>query len=88
MTDTATVSGSGPTPTGSVTFFLCQPNEVTAGGCVSPAGTQVGGAVTLVNGSATSASTNNTTTLGKYCWRAVYGGDGVYDGSEPHQRHH
>lgn len=82
VTDTATVSGSGPTPTGSVTFFLCQPSEVTAGGCEGTAGTQIGGAVQLVNGSATSAATTNTTTLGKYCWRAVYSGDAVYNGSD------
>jgi hypothetical protein len=82
VTDTATVSGSGPTPTGSVTFFLCQPNEVTAAGCPDPAGTQIGGAVQLVGGVATSAATTNTNTLGKYCWRAVYSGDGVYDGSD------
>ena len=44
VTDTVTVSGGPgqPTPTGTVTWFLCQPNEVTAGqGCVA-GGTQVG----------------------------------------------
>src|SRR3954453_9911531 len=41
--DLATVSavGSHPTPTGTMTFFLCNPSQVTAGGCVS-GGTQVG----------------------------------------------
>ena len=32
VSDTATVSGSGPTPTGTVDFFLCQPATVTANG--------------------------------------------------------
>ncbi|MDT4922032.1 MAG: hypothetical protein QOI15_2934, partial [Pseudonocardiales bacterium] len=73
--DVATVSpvGGRPTPTGSVTFFLCSPAQVTAGGCVS-GGTQVGGAVNLVAGSGTSANASGslTQTTGKYCWRAVY----------------
>ena len=81
VTDTATVSGSGPTPTGSVTFFLCQPSEVTSGGCEGTAGTQIGSAKPLSGGQATSDATTNTTTLGKYCWRAEYGGDTVYEPS-------
>src|SRR5262249_41708849 len=85
VTDTATVSGGAgqPTPTGTVTFFLCQPNEVTAGqGCVAPAGTQVGNAKTLSSGQATSDATTNTTAVGTYCWRAVYSGDNFYTGSD------
>ena len=41
-TDAATVSGGAgqPTPTGTVDFFLCQPAQVTAGGCEGSAGTQ------------------------------------------------
>jgi hypothetical protein len=83
VTDTATVSGSGATPTGTVTFFLCQPNQVTSGGCEGTAGTQVGSAVQLVSGSATSDAVSGatTTTLGKYCWRAEYSGDGLYEPS-------
>jgi hypothetical protein len=78
VSDTATVTGSGPTPTGTVSFFLCQPAEVTAGGCVGTAGTQVGAAKALSGGVATSASTTNTNTVGKYCWRAEYSGNGFY----------
>jgi uncharacterized repeat protein (TIGR01451 family) len=94
--DNATVTGiqTGPTPTGTVTFFLCGPdpdlaNDNTAGGCTT-GGTQVGGAITLIPGSgqpptATAQSalggTNLTNTIGKYCWRAVYSGDGFYLGS-------
>src|SRR5262249_34411545 len=74
VTDTATVSGSGLTPSGTVTFFLCQPSEVTSGGCEGTAGSQVGGVKTLVAGSATSDATTNTNTPGKYCWRAEYSG--------------
>src|SRR5262249_59572321 len=82
VTDTATVSGGAgqPTPTGTVAFFLCQPNEVTAGGCVT-GGTQIGGAITLANGQAQSAATTNTSAIGQYCWRAGYSGDSFYIGS-------
>jgi hypothetical protein len=78
VTDTATVSGSGPTPTGTVDFFLCQPSEVTAAGCPTGSGTKIGDTKTLSNGSATSDATTNTTAIGKYCWRAEYSGDGIY----------
>jgi hypothetical protein len=78
VTDTATVSGSGPTPTGTVDFFLCQPSEVTAGGCEGTAGTKIGETKTLVDGSATSDATTNTNTVGKYCWRAEYSGNVFY----------
>src|SRR5262249_59751729 len=68
--------------TGTVTFFVCQPNEVTAGqGCVAPAGTAIGSAKTLSSGQATSDATTNTTAVGTYCWRAEYSGDGFYNTS-------
>ena len=44
----------GHVPTGTVKFFLCQPADVTAGGCEGKAGTQVGtaaGGETLAGGS-------------------------------------
>ena len=73
--DVATVApvGNRPDPTGTVSFFLCKPSEVTAGGCVT-GGTQVGNPVTIGSGSATSANASGslTTTPGKYCWRAEY----------------
>src|SRR5438552_893405 len=52
VTDTATIAGEAgqPPPTGKVTFFLWQPP---AADCAS-GGTQVGTAVVLVNGVATS----------------------------------
>src|SRR4029453_17230653 len=81
--DVATVSpvANRPDPTGTISFFLCNPSQVTAGGCET-GGTQVGSAVTIANGSATSdnASGSLTTTVGKYCWRAEYTPDS--DGSK------
>lgn len=76
VTDTATLSGD-PMPTGKVKFFLCQPGEVTAGGC-EKGGTQVGPEKTLVGGSATSDPTTDSTAAGKYCWRVEYSGDDIY----------
>jgi hypothetical protein len=84
VSDTATVSGGAgqPTPTGTVKFFLCQPSEVTAGGCEGTAGTQIGtpaeGETLNASGVASSESTTNTTTVGTYCWRAEYSGDDFY----------
>ena len=63
------------TPQGTVAFFLCTPAQVTAGGC--PGGNPVGGVKPLVAGAATSDSTNATTALGTYCWRAVYSPGGA-----------
>jgi uncharacterized repeat protein (TIGR01451 family) len=80
--DVATISAvaNRPDPTGTMTFFLCNPSEVTAGGCES-GGTQVGNPVTISSGSATSANADAslTTTAGTYCWRAEYTPDA--DGS-------
>ncbi len=84
VSDTATVSpaGAGPTPTGTVTFFLCSPSQVTSAGCPAPAGTQVGGAKTLdASGVTTSDATTSTSAPGRYCWRAEYSGDGQYAGA-------
>jgi hypothetical protein len=86
VTDTAIVTGesliggTAETPTGKVKFFLCQPSEVTAGGCEGSAGTQVGtppegeDLTETVTGTsqATSDATSNTTAIGTYCWRAEY----------------
>ena len=73
--DVATISGvqGRPDPTGTLTFFLCNPSEVTAGGCES-GGTQVGDPVTIDSGSATSDNADGSliSTAGTYCWRAEY----------------
>jgi hypothetical protein len=78
----AVTSGDG-TPTGTVTFFICNPSQVSGGNCAT-GGTQVGSPVNTaaVSGSDPPASfadsdpvTANQT--GKWCFRAVYtpGGD-------------
>ena len=82
VTDSATVSGGAgqPTPTGTVDFFLCQPAEVTAGGCEGSAGTKIGADRRRSRVAwRTSDATANTTAIGKYCWRAEYSGDGFYN---------
>lgn len=78
-TDTATLTGTQGTPTGTIDFFLCQdtsapytPPSATSlpNGCAS-GGTQFGNDVPLVNGQATSDSFTPTQN-GFYCWRAEY----------------
>lgn len=72
------LSGAGPTPTGTVRFLLCQPSEITSGGCET-GGAQVGSTKTLdANGTATSDATDNTRLVGTYCWRVEYMGDEQY----------
>jgi sortase (surface protein transpeptidase) len=65
-----TNDGAAVKPGGALTFFLCQPAQVTASGCLG--GTQVGAPKALVNGIATSDPSSATNTSGKYCWRTVY----------------
>jgi len=82
ITGTSLVGGNPARPTGEVRFFLCQPSQVTAAGCPSGSGTEVTPKdTTLVDYTTTSATndslaesntTTNTTTVGKYCWRAEY----------------
>src|SRR6266508_484438 len=75
-----TNDGAAVKPGGTLTFFLCQPAQVTASGCLG--GTQVGAPKSLVNGVATSDPSSATNTSGKYCWRTVYTPDlaslGIY----------
>ena len=73
VTDTATLSGNDGPVTGSVKFYVCGP-ESSAPDC-STGGTQVGDAVTISGGSATSAAFTVGLTAaasGRYCWRAEY----------------
>ena len=74
--DRATITGSGPTPTGVVSFYLCAPAQVTGAGC--PSGGALVGSASLSGGIATSPATTATSVEGKYCWRAEYAGDGIY----------
>jgi len=75
VTDTATLSGAHGPVTGKVKFFLCTPDQVTAAGCESDEAQQVGSAVTIVNGEATSSAYTvglTSDAVGTYCWRAEY----------------
>ncbi|HET9780836.1 MAG TPA: class F sortase [Candidatus Dormibacteraeota bacterium] len=80
-TDTITVTngGAGPTPTGSVTFFICGPTQVTASGCPA-GGSQIGAAKPLTAGAATSDPTPANSAAGTYCWRTVYTPDATSTG--------
>jgi uncharacterized repeat protein (TIGR01451 family)/fimbrial isopeptide formation D2 family protein len=74
VTDIATFSGSNGEVTGTATFFICTPAQVTAAGCPS-GGTQVGDTVTIDNESATSEAYTvglTAAAAGKYCWRVEY----------------
>jgi hypothetical protein len=68
VTDTATVTSTAGTPTGTVAFTECGPTS-SAQPCSS--GTAVGSAVPLTNGTATSAGFTPTQ-VGTYCFAAVY----------------
>jgi uncharacterized repeat protein (TIGR01451 family) len=76
--DDVTVGTAQAPGVGSVKFYLCQPADVTAGGCEGTAGDMVGGAATLdANGQATSTNVTGNTTpndnaTGTYCWRAEF----------------
>ena len=81
VTDTATLSGTDGPASGSVTFFICTPAQVTAAGCPT-GGTQVGAPVTVTTsangGTATSSAYTvglTAAAVGKYCFRAVYAPD-------------
>jgi hypothetical protein len=71
-------AGDG-TPTGTVTFFICNPGQTTGGACPT-GGTQVGSPVDTqaVSGSNPPASSADSTPpftvnqTGTWCWRAVY----------------
>jgi hypothetical protein len=73
----AVTSGDG-TPTGTVTFFICNPSQVSGGNCAT-GGTQVGSPVTTAAVSpsdppASSADSDPVTAnqTGTWCFRAVY----------------
>ena len=70
VVDVATFSGSDGPVTGSVDFFVCGPVANAKPDCAN-GGDQVGSAVTIANGSATSASFTPAA-LGWYCFRAEY----------------
>jgi hypothetical protein len=88
----ATQSGDG-TPTGTVTFFVCNPGQTSGGACPDGNGTQVGSAVSTqaISGSSPPASSADSSAVtanqtGTWCFRAVYTPGGTngsnYTGSE------
>jgi hypothetical protein len=79
--DTATVTGAyGLTPTGSVTFYVCGPEQTSPAVSCSDAGTDVGAATLSGSGNAATATSPSVTpeTAGVYCFFAVYSGDSHY----------
>jgi hypothetical protein len=88
----ATQTGDG-TPTGTVTFFICDPTQTVGGACPDGQGTQVGSPVTTseITGSSPPASSADSAAVtvnktGTWCWRGVYTPGGAngsnYTGSE------
>ena len=81
--DVATVSAVGPrpVPTGTVSFFLCNPSQVVPTGC--PTGGLPVGSTGLLGGSAESPPVSGPTDTapGKYCWRAEYAPDAASSGT-------
>jgi hypothetical protein len=88
-TDTVTVAGNvvGGAPTGSVTFYVCQTSiSSTFAPAPCPAsGTPEDAGVALLTGagstSAASSSTFVPTSVGTWCFSAVYAGSAKYSGS-------
>jgi hypothetical protein len=90
ITDTATVtghapSGTAPSPTGTVSFYLCSPSDLTTGGvadtdgvCEDSNGTFINDDTTLTAGAGGTATATSDdvqallTEPGKYCFRAHY----------------
>jgi hypothetical protein len=95
VTDHAVVTAErtgGGTPTGTVTFFVCDPTQTTAGACPT-GGTEVGSPVATTAvansnppGSSADSSAITANKTGTWCFRAVYAPGGAngsnYFGSE------
>ncbi len=73
LTDTATLTGSAGTVTGTVDFQLC---AGTSAGCPQGSGTTLRSGVPLANGSATSAPFGFGLPPGRYCVGLAYRNDG------------
>lgn len=82
VTDTATLTGTSgvpATPSGTVNFYVCGPTSGLTS-CSSTAN-QVGSAITLVSGAATSAEFTPSV-VGTYCFYAVYNGTNYLSAAE------
>jgi hypothetical protein len=87
--DYAVVTGTGSqlSPTGTMSFFICSPAELTNGTCAT-GGTAVGGAVALTPIAMSSPPKSDAlsakftpTSVGTWCWRGEYSGDTTYPAS-------
>ena len=83
--DGIVVSGNatGGAPSGSVTFFVCSPAQLTAGVCASGGTAVAGNPKTLVqvgstNTSSVSSGSFTPSSPGTWCFRGEYGGDSNY----------
>jgi uncharacterized repeat protein (TIGR01451 family) len=74
VTDKATLSGAHGDVEGSIEFFICEPDEVTSGGCEGDAGTSLGSVSIADNKAESPAYTVGLTedAVGTYCFRAEY----------------
>jgi hypothetical protein len=87
--DTVTVLGNvvGGAPTGGVTFYACHTSVTatfTVGPCPTTGTPQDAGVALLTGAGATSAATSSIfvpTSVGTWCFSAVYGGSSTYSGS-------
>jgi len=87
--DYAVVTGTGSSlaPTGTMSFFICSPAQLTNGTCAS-GGTAVGSAVSLTPIAMSSPPKSEAlsakftpTSVGTWCWRGEYSGDTTYPAS-------
>jgi hypothetical protein len=80
VTDHAVVTPDQPgggTPTGTVTFFVCNPTQTSGGTCSDPNGTQVGSPVNTAAGPGAEQSQADSSAItvnmtGTWCFRSVY----------------
>jgi hypothetical protein len=80
-----TVTGFTGNFAGTVTFSLCGPLALDSTSNCATGGVQIGDPVAVTNGTAGAGSADSAdtvlTSVGRYCWRAVYSGDGDVPGS-------
>ncbi len=95
-TDKVLVEGSGlnaPTPTGTVKFYICAPDELTNGACESPDPNNPTGTLVSTETLTPTADPNDSVAeaesdafepdaVGTWCWRGEYSGDDFYDPDE------
>ncbi len=79
--DTAYLTGAyGLTPTGTVTFYVCGPEETSTAVACTDAGTDLGAVTLSGSGDAATATSASFTpsVVGLYCFLGVYSGDSHY----------